>query len=112
LNGILAVANGTPSAPAALAAADLADLASARGDAAQANALSARALQWIDAVTVEYDARDRIDVWLARAGALLAGGKPAEAHGWAQKAVSAAVAYDAELSPQRARAEALLRQLQ
>jgi serine/threonine-protein kinase len=104
LRAILAAAGGTASAPAALAAADLAVLATKRGDMAQADALSARAVQWIDATTVEYDVRDRTDVWLARAPALAAVGKKAEARALADKAVSASEMSDAPESRRVARA--------
>jgi serine/threonine-protein kinase len=104
LNAILDDARGTPSAAAALAAADLAELAIARGDTAQSDARSADALHWIEATSVEYDARNRIDVWLARAAALAAVGKPAEARAMSQQAVTAAEQYDAPVSPQLARA--------
>jgi serine/threonine-protein kinase len=112
LNAMLQDAGGAPSAPAALAAADLAAIAASQGDAATADTQSNRALKWLDATTVEYDARARIDVALARAQALLAAGQTAEAHSWAQKAVDLAQTYDAAESPQLARAAALSRNAQ
>ncbi len=108
LHAILDGAGGAPSAPSALAAADLAGLAATRGDTAQADVLSARAVKWLDATTVEYDSRDRIDVWLARAEALRAEGKLAESRVLAQQAVALAEQDDAPVSPQLARARGVL----
>jgi serine/threonine-protein kinase len=109
-NAMLAAAAGKASAPAALAAADLALLAVRRGDTAQADALSARALTWIDATTVEYDARNRIDIWLARAETLFAEKQPAAARALAQQAFTAAEQYDAPSSAQLAHARDILAQ--
>jgi hypothetical protein len=78
---------------------------------AQADARSARALQWLDATTVEYDARDRIGVWLARAQVLAAAGRKAEARGLATQAVAAGERMDAPESPRLARAKAILASL-
>jgi serine/threonine-protein kinase len=107
-NALLANAAGKASAPAALAASDLALLAVRRGDTGQADLLSARAMTWIDATTVEYDIRNRIDVWLARAETLFAEKQPASARALAQQAIAAAQQYDAPISPQLAHARALL----
>jgi len=104
LHAILETAGGAASAPAALASADLAVLATERGDMAQADALSARAVQLIDATTVEYDVRDRTDVWLARVPVLAAEGKKAEARALADKAVAASEMSDAPESRRVARA--------
>jgi serine/threonine-protein kinase len=111
LTAMLEAAGGAPSAPAALAASDLAIVATTHGDMAQADARSARALQWLDATTVEYDARDRIGVWLARAQVLAAAGRKAEARGLATQAVAAGERMDAPESPRLARAKAILASL-
>ncbi len=110
-NAILHDAANTPSAPAALAAADLADLAATSGNTAQADALSARAMHLIDATTVEYDTRNRIDVWLVRAKILRVRGLADEAYALATKAVAAAEAWNAPTSPQLARARDVARML-
>jgi len=108
---ILDQSHGAPSAPAALAAAGLAQIAAASGTPANADIQSARALSLLNATTQEYDVRDRIDIWLARAESMLANGNPVEARNWAQKAVTAADAYDAPGSTQVARAREMLRKV-
>jgi hypothetical protein len=65
----------------------------------------------LEAATLEYDVRARVDVWLVRADCLLAGGQKAEALDWAKKAVAAAEQYDAPESPQLARARVVLQKV-
>jgi tetratricopeptide (TPR) repeat protein len=103
---VLGDAHGVASAPAALASAGLARLALVRGDAAAADAASDQAVKTLDAITLGYDVRARIEVWSARAEALLARGRQPEARSWAVRAVAAADTYDAPgtVGPTRARA--------
>ena len=108
---ILQQSQGAPLAPAALAAAGLARVALAGGAQAEAEAQSAQALRLLDAATLEYDVRARVDVWLVRADCLLAGGQKAAALDWAKKAVAAAEQYDAPESSQLARARAVLQKV-
>jgi hypothetical protein len=108
---VLAQSQGAPSAPAARAAAGLALAALASGDTRSADASSADALRRLQATTQEYDVRVRIDVWLARAEALRALGRAAEARDVARRAASAADAEDAAGTAQPARAHALLARL-
>jgi hypothetical protein len=105
---ILRVADGSASAPAALAQADLARIALAQGDKAGADRLSAQALQTIDAVKLGYDIRARTDIWLTRAEALLANGKKAEAADLAGRALAATRLSDAPASARLARAMAIV----
>jgi Tfp pilus assembly protein PilF len=105
---VLAQSKGAPSAPAALAASGLAAASLAVGDTAQADTRSADALRLLNATTLEYDVRARIDVWLVRAEVLHALGHNAEARDLARRAVSAAEAQDAPGTAQPARAQAVL----
>jgi serine/threonine-protein kinase len=100
---VLALAEG-PLAPASLAASGLARIALAHHDLAVADSMSARATDILGSATLQYDVRARVDVWRTRAEVLLAVGRIAEARAWAQKAVSAAEAFDAPASPRLARA--------
>ncbi len=106
--GVLAMAAGDPSAPAALAQADLARIALADGDNAGADRLSAQAIQTIDAVKLGYDMRVRTDIWLTRAEILLANGQKPQAAELAARALAAAQASDAPTSPRIARARAVV----
>jgi serine/threonine-protein kinase len=105
---LLKIAGATPSAPAALAQAGLARIALARGDVKEAGAASEDAMRILGAVTMEYDVRARVDVWLARAEALRASGELAASRAMAQQAVAAAEHDDAPMSPRLARARAVL----
>jgi serine/threonine-protein kinase len=108
---ILQQSSGAAMAPVALAAAGLARVALAAGAQADAEAQSAQAVRLLDAATLEYDVRARVDVWLVRADCLLAGGQRAAALEWAKKAVAAAEQYDAPESSQLARARAVLQKV-
>ncbi len=108
---ILQQSQGTASAPAALAAAGLARISLQGGGQAEAEAESVQALRLLDATTMEYDVRARVDVWLVRADTLWAGGQKAAARDWAQKAVTAAEQYDAPESPRLARARGVLQRV-
>jgi serine/threonine-protein kinase len=110
-NEILHVAAGAASAPAALAQADLARLALARGDSTGADQLSAQAMQTIGAVTQGYDVRARTDVWLTRAESLLASGKKPQAAELAARALAAAHGSDAPGSLRIARALGLVKKI-
>ncbi len=105
---VLAQAQRAPSAPAARAAAGLAQAALASGDTHSADAGSADAMRLLEATTQEYDVRVRIDVWIARAQALQALGRTAEARALAARASAAAVAEDAPGSLQQARVRAFI----
>jgi serine/threonine protein kinase len=107
---VLAQSRGKPSAPAARAAAGLAQAARAAGDMRSADANSATAVQMLEATTQEYDARARIDVWLVRAEILQALGRTAAAHTLAERAAGAAETEDAPGSAQVARARDVLKQ--
>jgi tetratricopeptide (TPR) repeat protein len=108
---ILRQSQGAALAPAALASAGLARIALAAGAQAEAEARSAEAVRLLQAATLEYDVRARVDVWLARADCVLAAGRKAEALDWAKKAVAAAEQYDAPESQQLARARAVLQKV-
>jgi tetratricopeptide (TPR) repeat protein len=100
-----------PSAPAFLAAAGLAHLALAHGDLKTADSMSMQAVEILQSMTLQYDARIRLDVWCIRAEVLHAEGASTEARAWAQKAVTEAEQYDAPSSPKLARAHILLQKL-
>jgi hypothetical protein len=80
-------------APAALAAAGLARIALPGGDLQRADFQSGRAVKMLDAVRMEYDVRNRIEIWGARAETLLAMDQIVPARAWAAKAASAADRY-------------------
>ena len=108
---ILEQSQGMPLPAAAMAAAGIARIALAAGAQAEADKQSAQAVRILEAATLEYDVRARVDVWLVRAECLLAGGQKAEALDWAKKAVAAAEQYDAPESPQLARARVVLQKV-
>jgi eukaryotic-like serine/threonine-protein kinase len=92
---IVKAAGRTPSAPVALAQADLARLALMRGDVGAARDDSAAALNTMSAATGLYDVRSWIPVWRARAFALAAVGDAAGAKAWTKRASDAARRYGA-----------------
>ena len=98
--------SGMSTAPQARAAAGLARIALRARKPAEADLHTQQALKILDSITMEYDVRARVEVWLARCDTLLALGRTAEAADWAQKAAAAAAIYDAAGSPQLAQAEA------
>jgi len=100
-------AQGTKLAAVALAEAGLGRLALAKGAIAQADSATATAIQVLDGITMEMDVRARIEVWLARAESLAAGGKMEEARDFAARAQAGAKSWDAPSSPRLARATAL-----
>jgi hypothetical protein len=73
-----------------------------------ADADSALALKLLDSITIEYDARARIDIYATRAEALLVAGRQEEAHDLAQRALLAADTMCAPGSRQVLRARAVL----
>jgi hypothetical protein len=85
----------TPSAPVALAQADLARLALARGDVGAARDDSAAALNTMGAATELYDVRSWIPLWRARALVLTAVGDTAGARAWTKRASHATRRYGA-----------------
>jgi serine/threonine-protein kinase len=95
LRAVIAQSRDAALAPAALAQADLARIELARGNPAAADGLSAQAAALLDAMTMEYDVRARIPVWMTRARVLLAAGQAGAAVPWAAKAAAAAETYDA-----------------
>lgn len=105
---VLGQSHGAVSGPAALAAAGLARTAAAMGDMQGADADSALALKLLDSITIEYDARARIDIYATRAEALLVSGRQEEAHDLAQRALLAADTMCAPGSRQVLRARAVL----
>jgi serine/threonine-protein kinase len=90
---LVQAAGGAPSAPVALAQADLARLALTRGDVGAASDESSAALASMAAARELYDVRDWIPVWRARALALDAAGDTAGARAWAKRANEAARRY-------------------
>jgi hypothetical protein len=92
---IVQAAGRTPSAPVALAQADLARLALNRGDVGAARDDSAAALNTMSTATGLYDVRSWIPVWRARALVLAAAGDAAGARAWARRASDAARRYGA-----------------
>jgi serine/threonine-protein kinase len=107
----IAQANGAPTAGAALAEAGLARVALQAADIKTAATHSARALQILDATTLAYDVRQRIDIWLIRAAVLAAMGQKNAAIAWATRALASATAWDAPASAQIARAGEVLEQV-
>jgi tetratricopeptide (TPR) repeat protein len=110
-NAVLDQSHGVPSDAAAMAEAGLARIALAAGDVALADRHSARAMAVIDATTILYDVRRRVDIWLVRAQSLAASGHTADARALAERAVAAAEIYDAPSSPQLSRARGYLQTL-
>ena len=108
-NAVVKTPTSTPTAPHARAEAGLARIALQAGNLAEADRRTQTALASLDAVTMEYDVRTRVDVWLARCDALLALGRTAEAAAWAEKAQRAAAIYDAAGSAQLVQANAAVR---
>jgi len=92
---IVKAAGRTPSAPVALAQADLARLALMRGDVGAARDDSAAALDTMSAATGLYDVRSWIPVWRERALVLAAAGDAAGAKAWTKRASDAARRYGA-----------------
>lgn len=92
---IMAAAGRTPSAPVALAQADLTRLALMRGDRGAARNESAAALATMSSATGLYDIRSWIPVWGARAAALAASGDKAGARVWTRRASDATRLYGA-----------------
>lgn len=92
---IVTASRGTPSAPVALAEADLARLALGRGDVIQAKTYGMVAARTLDAVTGLYDVRTRIPVWRTLAAALLAAGDADAATQWSKRADDAAQRFGA-----------------
>ena len=92
---IVKAAGRTPSAPVALAQADLARLALMRGDVGAARDDSAAALNTMSAATGLYDVRSWIPVWRARALAPAAAGDAGGAEAWTKRASDAARLYGA-----------------
>ena len=105
---VLAQSPPGPSAPAALAQAGAARVALAGGRIEEAEAASARAVDLLAALQVEYDVRIRIEIWSARAEALAAAGRLPAARDWAVKAISTADATCAAGTKDPRRAHALL----
>jgi tetratricopeptide (TPR) repeat protein len=108
LRTILQLAGDAKLGALAMAHADLARIALARGDSAAADTESAAAMHMLDAATPGYDVRNRPDVWMARAEVLLARGHKPQAADLATRALAAARDYDAPASPRIARAIALM----
>ncbi len=104
-------ANGAASAGAAMAEAGLARIALAAGDTKAADAHSARAQQDLDATTVAYDVRQRVEIWLVRAQTLLELGQQNAALDLATRALNSAMAWDAPGSPQITRARVVVEQV-
>lgn len=92
---IVKAAGGRPSAPVALAQADLARLALKRGDLGAARDASAAALNTLGAATEPYDVRSWIPVWRSRALVLAAAGDAAGARALTRRASDAARRYGA-----------------
>jgi tetratricopeptide (TPR) repeat protein len=90
---IVRAGGATPSAPVALAQADLARLALQRGDIGAARDESATALKTMSAASELYDIRSWIPVWRARALVLSGSGDGAGARAWAKRASDAALRY-------------------
>ena len=103
--------SGMATAAQARAEAGLARIALRAGKAGVADQHTQNALMILGAITMEFDVRARIDVWLARCDALLALGRTVEAAAWATKAQAAAILYDAPGSPQLAQAEEAVRRV-
>jgi tetratricopeptide (TPR) repeat protein len=96
---VLVAADGQPRIEAALAQADLALIALARGDARGASQFSAAALASLDRVKSLYDVRMRPYIWLVRSTALRAIGDLDGARQWARQALDADRQYDDPTSP-------------
>ncbi len=94
-HSIVKAAGPTPSAPVALAQADLARLALSRGDVGAARDDSAAALNTMSTAAGLYDVRSWIPVWRARALVLAAAGDAAGAKAWTKRASEAARRYGA-----------------
>ena len=92
---IVRAAGRTPSAPVALAQADLARMALMRGDLRAAQDESAVALNTISAATELFDVGSWVQVWRARALVLAAAGDSAGAKIFARRATDAARRYGA-----------------
>ena len=92
---IVTAAAGKPSAPVALAQADLARLALKRDDLGAARDASAAALSTLGAAIELYDVRSWIPVWRARAAVLAAGGDVAGANALTKRASDAERRYGA-----------------
>lgn len=107
LSGVLAT-QSRPCIAKALAAADLARIALAQGDLPAAQRLSEDSLRRLDAVTIEYDIRARLPIWLTRASVLHAMGDSSAAAALARRARDSALAWDAPGAPAIAQAEATL----
>ena len=86
-------------APAALARADLAQLAIARGDAATALEQSRAALTTLDRITGLYDVRIGPRLWRIHAAALALSGDANGAADWNARALAASRRYDDPSSP-------------
>jgi len=86
---IVAAGRGTPSAPVALAQADLARMALERGDVVGAKAYGMAAVRTLDATTELHDVRTQIPVWRTVAASLVAAGDAASATQWSKRAEDA-----------------------
>jgi serine/threonine-protein kinase len=96
---VVQLAKNAPSAPAAMAHAGLARLALGRGALAEADSESIAAQRVLDATTLEYDVRLRLEIWLTRAQVLRAQSDQTGARALAAKALAAAQLWDMPQSP-------------
>ncbi len=101
LHSIAGQASKSASAPVALATADLARIALARGDLAAAQSLSLQSAELLDQVRMAYDVRNHIPIWMTRAQVLQAAGDFGRAHAMALKAAAAADTFDAPTAQEK-----------